>query len=68
MQMLLSQALRMVKTSQVMIRDITDINNPVIQQMSTIDAYNLEDYEINNRGIYQYDMNTTLITYERKGE
>lgn len=68
MEMLLSQALGMIRTSEVMLRDVTDHNNPVVQQMSVMNAHKLNDCMINNRGIYQYSMNTTLITYERKGE
>ena len=68
MEMLLSEALNMVGTSQVMLRDVTNFENPVVQEMSIMNARKLEDCMINNRGIYQYNMNTTLITYERKGE
>ena len=68
MQMFLSQTLNMIGTSEVMLRDVTDRDNPVVQHMSVMNARKLNDCMINNRGIYQYNMCTTLITYERKGE
>lgn len=68
MQMLLKEALLMIRTPQVMLRDVTNSDNPIVQQMSMMNAYKLNDCMINNRGIYQYDTNTTLIVYERKGE
>lgn len=63
MQMLLQEALNMIRTPQVMLRDVTDIENPIVQDMSVMNAM-----MINNRGMYQFSSTTTLITYERKGE
>lgn len=68
MQMLLKEALNMIRTPRVMLRDVTDYENPIVQDMSIHDAYKLDDMMINNRGVYIIDINITLLTYERKGE
>ena len=68
MEMLLKEALGMIRSPQVMLRDITDPENPIIQDLSIMNARKLDDMMINNRGIYQITTSTTLLTYERKGE
>ena len=68
MEMLLKEALGMIRSPQVMLRDVTDPENPIIQDLSIMNAKKLDDIMINNRGIYQITTSTTLLTYERKGE
>ena len=68
MEMLLKEALGMIRSPQVILRDVTDPENPIIQDLSIMNAKKLDDIMINNRGIYQITTSTTLLTYERKGE
>lgn len=68
MEMLLKEALGLIRSPQVMLRDVTDPENPIIQDLSIMNARKLDDMVINNRGIYQITTSTTLLTYERKGE
>ena len=68
MEMLLKEALRMIRSPQVMLRDVTDPENPIVQDLSVMNAAKLDDMMINNRGMYQINTSTTLLTYERKGE
>ena len=68
MQMLLKEALAMIRVPQVILRDVTNYKNPVVQTMSIYEAYSLDNITINNRGMYQVDNTTTLLVYERKGE
>ena len=68
MEMMFHEALDMIRTRCVMLRDLTDSENPIVSNMSIQNAHKMDNILVNNRGIYQIDSETTLICYNRKGE